>query len=146
MHCDPSLVSHASSLVRGVIQMKLSRCSVLRDLWLAQAWEEAGPDGSQRWPLEEEPGDWPFQVASRHLACLEFPKSLFGPIVHQQQGSVCLLAPSQPLLPILPLISHNTDGSGSTLAAFYHPLPSSSAMSSSPSGKPPSLPLLVHRF
>lgn len=46
----------------------------------------------------------------------------------------------------LPLISHNTDGSGSIVAAFYHPLPSSGAVSSSPSGKPPSFPLLVHGF
>lgn len=105
MHCDPSLASRTSSLAHRVVQMKHSRCSVLRDLCLAQAWEEGWPDGSQRWSLEEEPGDWPLQVVSRHLACLEFPKSLLGLIVHQQQGSVYLLAPSQPCLPLLPILT-----------------------------------------
>lgn len=101
----------------GLSRLKHSRCSVLRDLWPAQTWEEGWPAGSQRWPLEEEPGDWPSWVVSPTalIAWSKFlPKIPSQPHCPPATGFSLPSGPFPSLaclsFPFSPRISHNMDG------------------------------------
>ena len=111
-------------------RLKHSRCPFLRGLWLAQAWEEGWPDGSWRWPLAEELGDWPPQGVSHHLACSEHtspqsPSSApLSSISRARSVSWSLPSLSCFSCPFSSLMSHIMDGSGHLLllpSTFLYP-------------------------
>lgn len=90
----------------------------------AQAREEEEPHAAQVWPLEEKAGDWPPGLCPtimlawsmflprgsfrpRVLSAPESspPRGPLCPIVLWEQDSICLLAPPQPRLPLLPILT-----------------------------------------
>lgn len=157
MCCGPSLGHVLPLLPIRVPKNETLDISVLRDV--ASSFCSGMRRGVARWvpDVASGRGTWGLAMPAgvpppRLLGACFSPRYLLSLAVLQQQGSVSLLAPSQPRLPLLPILTsyHPTtrkqDGWQWTLvvAPFYHPLPSSSATSSSLPGKPPPSPLLVH--
>lgn len=121
MRRDPSLGSRASSLARWIIQTETLQM-FCRKRSVAGSGMGRGVAG---WTTEVGSGRSTWELAipgcvppSWLLGASFSPKSLLSLIVHQQQGSVCLLAPS-PALPASPSHSHHVSPTTWKVVGIY---------------------------